>query len=146
MGGERRSTVHQRENGRICARCGNLLGPAPPGYRPGYGVGERLCTACSPKPHRLYMRFRREGDLWIVAVQEKGGRRAILRTSRFADPDLVMKMARAGNAFTDLAARQAVEYALGNLPEGLTELHLTDEQLAWLRTGRNPPHAPKVEM
>ena len=50
MGGERASTVRQREGGKICCVCHQPLEPPLPGHRPGFRTGERYCARHQPSP------------------------------------------------------------------------------------------------
>ncbi len=131
MGGERGSTVRRQENGKACTQCKTPLEPPPPGYQPGFRTGERFCPRCARRPHKVTMRFKKQGDGWVVYLTV-GNRR--LRTIKFADSFKIEAMAEKGQAFKCLADRQAVEYALNNAPHvGLCLLNRTDEQMMWLR-------------
>jgi hypothetical protein len=131
MGGERASTVRQRESGKICCQCKNPLDPPPPGYKPGFKTGERYCPRCAPRPHKVTMRFERYLEGWQVFLTV--GNRP-LRTITFGDSFKIEAMAEKGGAFKCLADRQAVEYALNNPPHvGVCLLNLTEEQMMWLR-------------
>lgn len=95
MGGERASKTRQREAGKICARCGILLGTPPAGHRPGYRTGERLCPRCEP---RFPILCNVAGRTWSVHFIDADGKTRIgpwLLLSSAAGVDRILRWGHA---------------------------------------------------
>ena len=136
MGGERASTVRQRECGKICAICHIPLDAPPWGSsKPrGYGAGERVCDRCrgtaAPQPsqptRRVYFSFFQSNG-WVIKFSPPSLDRVIGRCRKIATADAIRAMILRTPTQMDLASRQALEAALQNGRGGLF-LELTPEQ------------------
>ena len=83
--------------------------------------------------HKIYMYFMcRKG--WQCQFLLPDLQTTAARPITFQDPAKIVEMAERGNALRDLAAKQAMDYAL-NMGRGSVWLWLSDEQYAKLRKG-----------
>ena len=82
--------------------------------------------------HKIYMYFVCRRD-WLCQFLLPDLQTTAAPAITFADPAKIVDMAGRGNAFKDLAAKQAMDYAL-NMGRGSVWLYLSDEQYAKLTT------------
>jgi len=118
MGGERASTIHMREAGKICAVCGVTL---PPPHVP----GERRCIGCGGK-RRVYMTFFLRGA-WHCQFLEEDCQTSLPRKLNFSDPRKIIALIEHAGAFGNLESRQAIDLAIDKGRGGIW-LELTGEQ------------------
>jgi hypothetical protein len=105
-----------------------------PAAGPNHRGGERYCDRCSPRRHKAYMHFMLNQG-WLCQFLEPDLRTPLPRQLTFQDPAKIVAMAEGGGALKDLAARQALDYAL-QMGRGSMWLMLTPEQYAKLTRNR----------
>ena len=129
MGGERASTVRQREAGKICALCHTPLDASP------WQQGERLCNKCGPQ-HRILMNFMDTVQGCRISFLEADCRTSLPYKLTFADSEKIREMSRRfGSRIAEDV--QALEYAL-SIGRGGVWLTLGDSQYQVLMRGKKP--------
>ena len=130
MGAERASTTRQRERGKICAKCGRALGPAPAGYI----GGERRCDeVCALRPQRVQLNFQRHVSAWTVTFLQGGQPAGIPRQLR--TNEALLELLRRSHASD--AELVGADHAIRTWGRGTVFVQLTDEQFAWLQIAEN---------
>lgn len=90
VGSERASKTRQRERGQVCYRCGVALERLPAWTR-----GERACSLCQPRPHRVLMNFMFR-QRWTVSFLAADCRTTLRGYSQISDETTLRRLVREG--------------------------------------------------
>jgi hypothetical protein len=122
MGGERSSRARQREIGKICCACEQMIDTAWPG-------GERYCDRCAAERaprHKIYMHFMLTGG-WFCQFLEQDLKTPLPRKLIFAGPEKIREIYDRFGIDKKLEDRSALEYGI-DIGRGSVWLSLTPEQ------------------
>ena len=122
MEGERASTTRQRERGKVCCICSVPIdGPV------WANQGERRCSKCELRPHRVHMHFMHFRDGWHVSLALLPDQKPLRRKLTFASEKKLYELARRAQASDEVLddLKRCIE-AWGR---GTVKLELTEAQL-----------------